>query len=568
MSLKLKNSVLFLFFAASLFSQGYYIKSYDVEMQLHDDGSLDVIENIKVNFEEPRQGIIRDIPYIYSWQGKRIKVKISNISVPRYKTKESNKGSEKSIRIGTKGKFLEGDHEYKITYTVDGHIAAYEDFLELYWNAIPEDWDTRIESYSYSLTLPKDVELNYEDYKILSGDQGSADNSSTIKFVDNVISGRSTTSLKPKQGVTLAVKLPSDYVSVDLIAESAKEIQNKRTPINNDPWTWIASLFGLVGLWLGWKKIDGSSTEDKTIKHQHYPPDNMSAAQVGYFIDHKANTRDIMALIPQWGAEGLIKLDKINDDTQIVKIGDLPKELPQYEHTLFDAIFQDGDVVFLNSLKYKIATALYYSQNQLSKEHKHSDLYDENSVFYFHSWRTLLVSIAMIAFGIVSLLVWQTVVICIASILIGVALFVIYFTEPKHTQTGVRIKNHLLGLEQFLKNHDGSDYPDLMKRDPRYFDKTFPYAVALGIDTNFLRWFGDHVEYTPPWYVYRDRSGSDISRNKTIKNFSENFDVKEITSVFSSVKAPQGSGSGGGGGFSSGGGSVGGGFGGGGGSSW
>ena len=570
MSIKLKFLVLFLFASISLFSQGYYIKNYDVEMQLNDDGSLEVTENIKVNYEEKRQGIIRDIPYIYSWQGRRIKVEISNISVPGYKKKVSSKGAEKSIRIGTKGKFLEGEHDYRISYTVIGHIAAYEDFLEFYWNAIPEDWDTRIESYSYRLSLPNDVPLDYEDYRVISGDQGSRDNSATILYQNNTISGRSTTPLKANQGVTLAVKLPSDYLPVDLIAKSAEEIQSKRTkPLNNDLWTWLLSILGILATWLGWKKIDGNTADEKNISQQHYPPENMSAAQVGYFIDNKANSRDIMALIPQWGAEKLIKLDKVNDDTQIIKIGDLPKELPNYEHTLFDAIFQDTDVVYLNALKYKIAPALYKSQSQLSSDQKQSDLYDETSVKYLHSWRTILAGIAMVALGISSLFFLQSIAICVSAILIGFALFVIYVTEPKHTSTGTRIKNHLLGLEQFLKNHDGSNYPTLMKEDPKYFDKIFPYAVALGIDTNFLKWFGDHVDYSPPWYGQHNTLGTSMVTGNSMKSFSENFDVKEITSVFSSVKTPQGGGSSGGsGGFSGGGGSVGGGFGGGGGSSW
>ena len=62
MSIKLKALVIFLIASVSLFSQGYFIKNYDVEMQLNEDGSLDVTENIKVNFDEQRQGIIRDIP--------------------------------------------------------------------------------------------------------------------------------------------------------------------------------------------------------------------------------------------------------------------------------------------------------------------------------------------------------------------------------------------------------------------------------------------------------------------------------------------------------------------------
>jgi len=355
MSIRITTLLLFLFASIQVFSQGYYIKNYDVNMLQSEDGVLWISENITVQYDEKRQGIIRDIPYIYNWQGKRVKVSISDIKVPGYKSKVTNKGSDKSIRIGTKGKYITGEHEYEITYKVEGHIAAYDDFLEFYWNPIPEDWDTRIESYNYTLELPNPIDLQYEDYKVFSGDQASTENTSTIRYANNTLSGRSTKPLKAKQGVTLAVKLPFDYLPVDLIAASAEESQSNRTPINTDLWTWMLSILGLLVTWMGWKSIDSNTKEERTISLQHYPPEDMSAAQVGFFIDHSAHARDIMSLLPQWGAEGLLQMDKIDDDTQINKIGDLPKSLPNYEHTLFDAIFKDGDRVLLSEMKYSIS---------------------------------------------------------------------------------------------------------------------------------------------------------------------------------------------------------------------
>ncbi len=564
MSVRITTLLFALISSYTLFSQGYYIQNYNVDMVLQEDGSLDIVEEITVFFEEKRQGIIRDIPYQYKWEGNNIKIDITDINIPGYKSQISNGKGNKSIRIGTKGKFILGEHLYQIRYSVKGQITAYEDFLELYWNPIPEDWDTRIESYEYQLKFSTPLDLQFEDYRVWSGKQNSADNSATIQYVDNTLRGRGTSPLKANQGVTIAVKLPSDYVTVSLIAESAQSTQKKKRPINNDPWTWAISALAFLGLWSLRQKIDGNSEEEKTIQLEHYPPDDMSAAQVGYFIDHKANARDIMSLIPQWGAEGLIELKKLEDDTLIIKKQSLPAELPEYEHTLFNAIFKQSDRVNLSLLKYHLATDLYKAQMQLSKENKQSDLYDSTSVQYLHSWITLIGALAFTLFGILSIIFWMTIVLGASFILLGILLVIIYFSEAKHSAVGSRIKNHLLGLEQFLKNHDGSEYPMLMKNDPRYFDKMFPYAVALGIDTKFLERFSEQVDYDPQWYGYHNNIPASVIVSSPMKEFSENFDVKEITSVFSAVQTPEGSS---GGGFS-GGGSVGGGFGGGGGSSW
>jgi hypothetical protein len=42
---------------------GYTITNYDVEMNLHQDGSMDVNETIDVNFSESRHGIYKKIPF-------------------------------------------------------------------------------------------------------------------------------------------------------------------------------------------------------------------------------------------------------------------------------------------------------------------------------------------------------------------------------------------------------------------------------------------------------------------------------------------------------------------------
>lgn len=566
MSIKFKALLLFVFSSFTLFSQGYHIKHYNVDMQLLDDGSLEIEENISVFFEEKRQGIIRDIPFKYKWQGRIIDIDIYNIDVIGHHSEISDRRAEKSIRIGTKGKYITGEQTYKIQYSVKGHIVAYDNFLELYWNLIPSDWDTRIESFNYQIKFNKPIELEFEDYKVFSGKQNSKDNSATIHFNNNTLKGSSTRSLKSNQGVTLAVKLPHDYVPVSLISDSAKSTQKKNSkPLNNAPWTWMISILGFLGLWKFRQQIDGETENDKTIQFQQYPPDNMSAAQVGFFIDHKANSRDIMSLIPQWGAEGLIELRKLEDDTLLIKKDDLPKELPDYEHTLFDSIFKWGNQINLSDLKYHIANDLYKAQVQLGKEHKHSDLYDATSISYLHSWKTLLAAFTFVIIGILSIIFLKTIVLGVSTILLGILLIIIYFSEAKHSATGRRIKNHLLGLEQFLKSHDGSEYPDLMRKDPKYFDKMFPYAVALGIDTQFLEKFSTKVDYDPHWYRYHVANNSSMIIGNPMKSFSQNFDVKEITSVFSAVKTPEGPSAGGG---FSGGGSVGGGFGGGGGSSW
>jgi uncharacterized membrane protein len=101
-------------------------------------------------------------------------------------------------------------------------------------------------------------------------------------------------------------------------------------------------------------------------------------------------------------------------------------------------------------------------------------------------------------------------------------------------------------------------------RTPEHFEALLPYAVALGVETDWTRQFGDvlarasaargETEYRPRWYSGARFSGARLS---TLG--------QALSSSYGSASAPKSSGSGGG---SRGGGSSGGGRGGGGGGGW
>ena len=76
----------------------------------------------------------------------------------------------------------------------------------------------------------------------------------------------------------------------------------------------------------------------------HYPPDDMTPAELGTFIDGKAHTRDFISLLPYWASMNYIEIigeDNPSDDNVLFfkKLKTLDSGLPQYQHTLFEGIF-------------------------------------------------------------------------------------------------------------------------------------------------------------------------------------------------------------------------------------
>src|SRR5690625_1549343 len=65
-------------------AQGYVVRNYDVDIQIHKNGYFDVVEQYDVEFFEPRRGIIRDIITKYDFadaegQSSKRVIKISKV---------------------------------------------------------------------------------------------------------------------------------------------------------------------------------------------------------------------------------------------------------------------------------------------------------------------------------------------------------------------------------------------------------------------------------------------------------------------------------------------------------
>lgn len=119
--------------------QGWYtITQYHVDMNLHEDASMDVVEQIDVNFSEPRHGIYREIPLQDPYKEY---LSLNNISVDNDPIASESRSSQLlSLKIGDKDTLLSWPKRYMIRYTVENAIKAYSGWTELYRNVI---WNGR-----------------------------------------------------------------------------------------------------------------------------------------------------------------------------------------------------------------------------------------------------------------------------------------------------------------------------------------------------------------------------------------------------------------------------------------
>lgn len=559
-------SILFIIASLSAYTQDFIIKDFDVKIKIQKNGTAEINEEITVYFNESKRGIIRDIPYKYKFEAKEYKTPISGISVKNHKIKITESGSIKRIRIGDPDKYLQGEVVYNISYKVKGPFITNGTYDEFYWNITGNDWTAPIEKVKYDIELPDDVTIPYSGLKVFTGSYGSKVDSGYIQQGGRHIYGNSISVLPPGQGLTVSLQLPFAYIDRKNVADLNKTKTQEIVEDVKIQWPWAIIPAALISLFVGfWNKTRKRYTPHTLQSQMPYPPDDMNPAEVGAFYDHVVNDRDVISLLPYWAAEGFIRMehDTRTQDTYISKLNHLSGNRAEYEYTLFNNLFANRSSIAISELKNKFHTTHSLVKSMIKREIIDMQLYDADYRYWFKSWRAWLAISILIPLGISFFIFgyWFAGIFCLIGFLIGMILLLL---PEVVSQKGHRIHLHLKAFYDFLKNKDSQSMQTVFANDPNYFDKVYPYAVALNLDKSFVQKVKTFHPQGPTWYGWYGIPVMTGQRT-TMEDFGKEFEPKEITTAFNSVPMPEsGSFSGG----SSGGGFSGGGFGGGGGSSW
>ncbi len=206
---------------------GYWdnIDDYAVQLQVRPNGTLHVHEVITYTFGdglEPAHGIERYVPYNYAngWFTDQLDIRLNSVTDQQgeewpVETYQSNGNSV--WRIGSDATTVRGTQVYALDYDVDWVMTDYQDYVELYWNAIGTEWNVPISKAKISVTVPPDSQLEQYPASCFYGASGD-DNTCSYSVAGNTYTAE-LKNLGDYQGMTVLFAFKPGTVTLHSTSE-------------------------------------------------------------------------------------------------------------------------------------------------------------------------------------------------------------------------------------------------------------------------------------------------------------------------------------------------------------
>ncbi|MEQ8533861.1 MAG: DUF2207 domain-containing protein, partial [Imperialibacter sp.] len=294
-----------------IFANQERIISYESDITINVDASIDVVETIKVYAKgnDIRRGIYRAYPTEYTDKdGFSVSIDFEVMEVLKdgvrepYHTERDRNGEV--VYIGQENVFLEpGEYTYTIKYRSAKQLGFFDDYDELYYNINGTGWIFPIEKVTATIHLPQGADIvQHSGY---TGTEGADGKDFEVVKGDGEITFTTTRPFSAYENLTIAVAWPKGIVT-----EPARPL--KAFYIWLDQWgIYIGA--GLLGLlliyWLrAWNQV-GVDPKKGAIIPLFEPPKGFSPADCYYVYHEGYGQKGLAADLVDMGVKGLLTID-------------------------------------------------------------------------------------------------------------------------------------------------------------------------------------------------------------------------------------------------------------------
>lgn len=548
------------------------IEQFHADIQVLTDGDLIVTETIRPRFTGSWNGLKRDIPVEYRTpQGFNYTLLLDLISVTDEHLIPLKYETSRDRHYRTFKVWLPGAQNTTktliLTYRVSNGLKYFEEHDELYWNITGDEWDVPIESAEARILLPA-VATGVKALAF-SGAYGAREQEAEVRITGPEVLYQMTRSLGFREGLTAVVGWDKGTVAEPTSLRLAGLFLRSNWP--------VAIPMVVCGLmWRLWY-VRGRDPHLRPITVAYEPPAQLTPAEFGTLIDNSPDLRDITATLVDLAVRGFLRIEERQEfqflglwsstsfALHLTRSSTEWADLRPHERTIMNGIFSNGNATVVTLADLKNRFYIYLDGIK-------SSLLDQLLKKGYYAARPDRVRFIYVAIGIAVTItsVYGAAILqehygialqtgLAAGLLSGLIIVGFGWFMPARTIRGTRVLEQVLGFEEFLTRVESDRFARVIKT-PQMFERFLPFAMALGVEQNWVRAFEGIYTQPPTWY--QGSNLADFRPSRFVGNISQ------MSAVAGTVMtaAPRSSGGSGFGGGRSSGGSSGGGFGGGGGS--
>ena len=542
------------------------IERFDADVVVSPEGVIYVTETIRPRFTGEWNGIFRTIPVEYRTpQGFNytLHLDVESVADERgnpLKVEQSRERHYRKFKIWLPDA-RDATRTVVFRYRVSNGLKFFEAHDELYWNITGDEWEVPIQSAAARILLPPGA--SGVRALAFTGAYGSRDQRADVEIAHSEIRVRMRRSLAFREGMTVVVGWDKGLVKEPgPAAKAAFFLQSN--------WVFLIPL-GAFGLMFSLWHTRGRDPRRRPIVPRYEPPEDLTPAELGTLMDNSPDMRDITATVVDLAVRGYLLIEEKEEARLLGLWSDkdyvftLRKELAEWgelkphEAKLLNALFARGSrtSVELSDLENRFYKDLPEIHDRIFERLLARRYYAErpDKVRKVYLFAGAVISGITISGGtfIAHWIGLAPLSFIVAGILTAVPIIGFGWFMPARTLMGARALEGVLGFEEFLSRVE-ADRLDRTIKTPEMFEKYLPYAMALGVENNWVRAFEDIYRQRPEWY--RGTDGASFHPRTFVSDLGR-MSSQAASAMASAPRSSGGSGFGGGG--SSGGGRGGGG---------
>lgn len=509
-------------------SFGESVTNYAVSLNLEQSGVFRVAEDITYDFGgNQKHGIFRTIP-LYPGGWPEFGVSAVGVMDPAdnstYPFTTNLDSGNLDIKIGNPNVLVTGTKEYLIAYNVTDAVRSFPDHDELYWNAIGTEWTVPIEQASAVVTLPANIPIGATSTYCYTGAAGSTTQGCTVNIDEKgAINVNVAGPLSPNNGLTVSVSVPKGYITNTVqqtsgSAAGGSDLGGILIFVVFAFFFIFMFVFTVINIFRSKKKraILPKELKHAPIASYYSVPDNLPPPQIGYLENRIFDASDFTAIIIDLAIRGFLKMTYIpkegifgSEDYELTSLKPYDESLPPEYRPAYNLFFTGGATVRVRSVDPYLGSEMLREAGTLVAK-------DFDDAGYLTKSQA----------GIFSFLSWQ-----------------------KFTPQGIELMRKVLGFKMFLTltEADRLKLMDAPKASQETFEAVLPYAIALGVEDQWVKQFESITMQLPQW-MDDPRYRNGFRAGMFMASFHSFNSAMRASTVFGRSGSGAGGGVGGGGG--------------------